>query len=118
MHNFETKYQAVIFGIMTNKDLSEDERSKIIADMMSEFKNTYPQLQDTATRQELSETELRLTKEIKEIDANLRKEIESVRLEIKDLDVKLEQNKTDILKWMFGMFVTFSGLFLAAAKYL
>ena len=64
MHNFDNKFQSLIYAVVTNKELSEDERSQIIADFFEEFKNTYPNLEHTATKQELSETELRLIQEI------------------------------------------------------
>ena len=151
MHNFDNKYQNIVYAVMTNKKLTDDERAKVIAEFIEEFKNSYPNLEHTATKQELTQTELKLTKDIegirleikevesnlqkemKEIESNLQKEIESVRLEIKEVDTNLKkeikeleinfarelsQNKTDILKWMFGMFVAFSGLFLTAFKFL
>jgi len=86
MHNFDVKYQSFIYAIMTNKELTDDERSKIIAEFMNDFSNKYPDLGDTATKKDLSETELRLIKEIKEVEINGQKEREEIKLAIKDLE--------------------------------
>ena len=112
-----------IKAILSNEKLTEEEKSELISDMMDEFKNNYPELQNHATKQDVSELELKLTKEIentrkeiKELDFKLTKEIDKVRLEIKELDVKLTKEikdvevrltkeiadvKTTTLKWTF-----------------
>ncbi|RUM56684.1 MAG: hypothetical protein DSY40_01905 [Nautilia sp.] len=91
MHNFDVKYQNFIYAIMTNKELTDDERSKIIAEFMNDFSNKYPDLGDTATKKDLNETELRLIKEIKEVELNGQKEVEKVRLEIKEVESNLQK---------------------------
>jgi len=143
MHNFDVKYQNFIYAIMTNKELTDDERSKIIAEFMNDFSNKYPDLGDTATKKDLNETELRLIKEIKEVELNGQKEIEKVRLEIKEVEsnlqkeiekvrldltkeidktnIKIETIKSDTLKWMFVMMVgqifAISGIIIAVFKF-
>jgi phenylalanyl-tRNA synthetase alpha subunit len=111
----------IIKAILTNNNLTEDEKSKIIGEFMDEFKNTYPNLEHHATKQDVSQTELKLTKEIadvrkeiKELDVKLTKEISDVRKEIKELDIKLTKEikeldvklgstKVEIIKWVAGM---------------
>jgi phenylalanyl-tRNA synthetase alpha subunit len=111
----------IIKAILTNNNLTEDEKSKIIGEFMDEFKNTYPNLEHHATKQDVSELELKLTKEIentrkeiKELDVKLTKEISDVRKEIKELDIKLTKEikeldvklgstKVEIIKWVAGM---------------
>ena len=78
---------------------NDEARSDAIVEAFSELEERFPGLKDTATRQHLSETELRLQKEIegvrleiKQVEGNLRKEIEQVRLEI-------EKNRPE-MKWI------------------
>jgi len=143
MHNFDVKYQNFVYAIMTNKELSDDERSKIIAEFMNDFNDKYPDLGDTATKKDLNETELRLIKEIKEIEINGQKEIEKIRLDMKEIEsnaqkereeirltltkeidktnIKIETIKSDTLKWMFVMMVgqifAISGIIVAIFKF-
>ena len=72
-------------------------RSKAIVEAFSELEERYPDLKETATKRDLSETELRLQKEIqatkleiKTVEANLQKEIEATRLEIKTVEANLQ----------------------------
>ena len=109
MYNFDNKFQSFVYAVVTNKELSEDERSKIIADFFEEFRESYPNLEHAVTKHELTESELRLTKEIKELDVKieetkteLTKEIRELDVkltrEIKELDVKIEQTKSELTK--------------------
>ena len=73
-------------------------RSKAIVEAFSELEERYPDLKETATKRDLSETELRLQKEIqatkleiKTVEANLQKEIEATRLEIKTVEANLQK---------------------------
>ncbi len=73
-------------------------RARIIAEAFETLEERYPRLSDVATRQDLSETELRLIKEIeqvrselKETELNLQKEIEQVRAEIKETELNLQK---------------------------
>jgi len=96
MHNFDVKYQNFVYAIMTNKELSDDERSKIIAEFMNDFNDKYPDLGDTATKKDLNETELRLIKEIKEIEINGQKEIEKIRLDMKEIESNAQKEREEI----------------------
>ena len=119
-----------VYQALTSKELSEEEKAKIIAEAIDSISKEFPNLKHVATQDDLKDTELRLTKEIesvkleiekvrreireidaesskeiKEIEAKLAKEIESVRLEIKELDIKLtkeiKDTKFSMLKWQF-----------------
>ncbi|HNF13138.1 MAG TPA: hypothetical protein PK453_05670 [Leptospiraceae bacterium] len=102
---------------------------------------------DPASKRDLSETELRLLKEIRELDVKLteipasskrdlsetelrlQKEIEGIRLEIKELDIRgreadsriiqtISDSKVEILKWVAGMLIANTGLIVALSKLL
>jgi len=75
---------------------SDDERAHLIADAFERFEEHYPNLQQVVTSAEARETELRLQKEIegvrleiKQVEGSLQKEIEGVRLEIKQVEGSL-----------------------------
>ncbi len=94
----------------------ERTRARLIAEAISEVDSHYPRLKEVATRHELKETELRLTreigqirleieqvradlsKEIEQVRADLSKEIEQVRAEVK---IGLAQVQSNLLKWSF-----------------
>ncbi len=85
----------------------ERTRARVIAEAFEVLESRYPHLPDLATRQnlsetelkllkeieqvraELKETELRLVKEIEQVRAELRLEIEQVRAELKETELKL-----------------------------
>jgi hypothetical protein len=78
-------------------------RARIIAEAFERMEERYPEVKDLATRTALSETELRLQKEIEgvrleteqvrkeiaEVEGRLRLEIEQVRKEIADMEGRL-----------------------------
>jgi len=98
MYNFDNKFQSFVYAVVTNKELSEDERSKIIADFFEEFRESYPNLEHAVTKHELTESELRLTKEIRELDVKIEQTKTELTKEIRELDVKIEQTKTELTK--------------------
>lgn len=71
-------------------------RARVIAEAFEHLEERYPQLKDVATQGQVRETELRLQKEIKEIEAKL----ETLRLEIKEVEARLtrdiEQTRREI----------------------
>ncbi len=80
----------------------ERTRARLIAEAISEVDSHYPRLKEVATRHELKETELRLTREIgqirleiEQVRADLSKEIEQVRA---DLSKEIEQVRADLSK--------------------
>ncbi|MDP3363839.1 MAG: hypothetical protein Q8S52_17155 [Methylobacter sp.] len=103
-----------------NEAPDDKARSKAIVEAFSELEERYPNLREVATRHNLSETELRLQKEIeqtrleiktveanlqleiktveanlqleiKTVEANLQKEIEKTRIEIKQIEVSFSK---------------------------
>ena len=118
----------IIKAILTNNTLSEDKKSEIIAEIMDEFQKTYPDLQYHATKADVKESELKLTKEIenvkleieevrketKEIEAKLSREIKELDMklskEIKEVELKLtkeiENAKFIMLKWQFVFWIS------------
>ena len=116
----------LIEAILTNATLSEEEKSKLIAEFIDNLQQTYPELKYHATKadvkeveKKLGETELKLTKEIedvrkeievvrkemKEVELKLSKEIEEVRKEIKEVELKLSKEikevKFTMIRWSF-----------------
>lgn len=87
--NTNTFVSLKILEALMQKDLTDEDKARIIAEGFAELEHRYPDLKHIATKQDLSETELKLTKEIKELDVRLSKEIGDTRKEIKELDVKL-----------------------------
>jgi septal ring factor EnvC (AmiA/AmiB activator) len=76
----------------------ETERARLIAHAFAELEQRYPQLDEIVTTRALSETELRLIKEIEQVRAELKetelklsKEIEQVRAELKETELKLSK---------------------------
>jgi len=110
--------QEMIKAIITNAKLSEEEKSKIIAEIIDEFDKNYPDLKYHATksdvkeselklikeieqiRKEIKEVEAKLQKEIKEVENNLQKEIKEVELrfskEIKEVELKLSKEIKEV----------------------
>ena len=79
-----------------NEAPDDKARSKAIVEAFSELEERYPNLR-VVTQHNLSETELRLQKEIeqtrleiKTVEASLQKEIEKTRIEIKTVEANLQ----------------------------
>jgi hypothetical protein len=122
---------------------NDDDKNRLIAEAFEELQSRYPDLEHVATKQNLSETELRLRKEIegtrletqgirleiKEVEANLRKDIEITRLEIKEVEANLQKDiraveanlqkdiravESGLVRWIVSSFLAiaigFSGL--------
>jgi Rps23 Pro-64 3,4-dihydroxylase Tpa1-like proline 4-hydroxylase len=116
-----------------------EEKARILAEAFEELEKRYPQILDMATKKDLTETELKLTKEIeeirlgveqvrkemKEVELRLQGEIEQVRKELKETELKLtkeieqvrreiSETKASLVKWMFlfwtGQIIAFAGL--------
>ncbi len=134
----------IIQAILTNPQLSDEEKSLLVEEFINEIKKEYPELKYHATKSDLKETELKLTKEIedvrkeikeielklskeiedvrkeiKEIELKLSKEIEDVRKEIKEIELKLskdiKETKFSMLKWQFIFWISQIGVILAIA---
>ena len=109
-----------------------EEKARILAEAFEELEKRYPQILDMVTKRDLTETELKLTKEIeqvrkemKEMELRLQGEIEQVRKEMKELELRLQkeieqvrreisETKASLVKWMFlfwtGQIIAFAGL--------
>ncbi|MDP2427026.1 MAG: hypothetical protein Q8M28_02715 [Methylobacter sp.] len=103
-----------------NEAPDDKARSKAIVEAFSELEERYPNLREVATRHNLSETELRLQKEIeqtrleiktveanlqleiKTVEANLQKEIEKTRIEIKQIEVSFSKTVHQQTLWVIG----------------
>lgn len=89
-------------------------RARIIAEAFEALEERYPRLPETATRTYLSETKLRLIKEIEQLKADVKLEIEQLRTEMKvgiervraDLRVELARGHANWLKWSFVFWLT------------
>jgi DNA anti-recombination protein RmuC len=86
---------------------NEEVRARVIAEAFEALDERYPHLRHMATRQDLSETELRLVKEIEQVRAELKetelrlvKEIEEVRAQTEqvraELTAKVEEVRADL----------------------
>ena len=92
-----------------NEASDDKARSKAIVEAFSELEERYPNLREVVTQRNLSETELRLQKEIektrleiKMVEANLQKEIEKTRLEIKQIEVNFSKAIHQQTLWVIG----------------
>ena len=86
----------IIQAILTNQSLTDDEKTLLIDEFINEIKKEYPDLKYHATKADVTDTQLKLTKEIKELDLKITKEISDTKKEIKDLDVKLTKEIKDL----------------------
>lgn len=89
------------------ESLGRDKAQAIVKDIGKLVDNAK---QELATRENLRESELKLTKEIEEI----RREIEIIRREMKEIELKLtkeiESVRSSIIKWVAGLMVAQTGV--------
>jgi len=99
----------IIQAIITNPTLNEEQKSLLVEEFIEEIKKEYPDLKNHATKNDVTNSELKLTKEIEQVRSELTKEIkrldvkiEQVRSEltkeIKELDAKIEQVRSELTK--------------------
>ena len=101
---FDRRHPGIsVYEALINKELSEEEKAKIIAEAIDTLSKEFPNLKDVATSKDLTETELRLTKEIeqtrkeiKEVELKLSKEIEQTRKEIKEIEANLQKEIKEV----------------------
>ena len=97
----------------------ERAKAKIIAQAFGQLEERYPSLKEVATQSQVRETELRLQKEIE----GVRKEVEGVRLEIKEVElrlqkdikgveVKIAETRSDLIRWVVGVGLLQSSLII------
>jgi len=89
--NQNTFLSLKILEALMQKDLTDEDRAKIIAEGFAEFENRYPNLQNVSTKTDLSETELRLIREIQDIKLDIKGLDNKTSKEIKELDNKLSK---------------------------
>jgi hypothetical protein len=79
-------------------------RARVIAEAIERLEERYPHLPDLVTQGHLRETELRLQKEIEQVRADLKLNLEQVRAELRETELRLQkeiaQLKVDLLKWL------------------
>ncbi len=117
-----------VYEALISKELSEEEKAKIIAEAIDTLSKEFPNLKDVATEKSLNEKSLQLQleientrKEIKEVELRLTQEIENTRKEIKEIDAKLtkeikevelrlsneiKESKFNMLKWQFVFWIS------------
>jgi hypothetical protein len=66
------------------------------------------------TKEDLAHTAQSLREDLTRVEQELRKEMVDLR---HDVDVRLVQNKVDVIKWFLGIFIVQSGLMLSALKF-
>ena len=107
----------IIKAILTNNTLSEDKKSEIIAEIIEEFQKTYPDLQHHATKADVKESELKLTKEIEETRKEIKEVETKLTKDMKELELKftkdIKEIKFSTLKWQFIFWITQMGAILA-----
>ena len=110
----------------------ERTRARLIAEALQALSERFPHLDHLATCQHLTETELKLLREIeqvrletehvraelKESELKLSKEIEQVRADLSkeieqvrsDLRVRIEQAKSETVRWVAGLWLAQTAL--------
>jgi len=77
---------------------NDEERAEVIAQAFDALEARFPQITDLATQGHVRETELRLQKEIKdvelqikEVEAQLQEQIKDVELQIREVEARLQK---------------------------
>ncbi|MBD3768429.1 MAG: hypothetical protein IE928_10910, partial [Gammaproteobacteria bacterium] len=85
-HYLDSKHLGIqVYDLLSRPDMNERERAKIIAEALETVQQNYPDLAYTATKRDLSETELRLMGEIEKTHER----IEVLRAEAKETELRL-----------------------------
>lgn len=114
---------------------NEEEKDRIIAEAFDALDDRYPHLGNIVTRTDLSETELRLQKEIAEtnqeiaktnqeiaktnqeiakVEASLKLDIADVKKDIADVKMDIADLKISSIKWLLGFILAQTGLLISA----
>ena len=86
---------------LNRENLSEKERDEVIVRAFEQFERDYGGSGDSATKRDLSETELRLIKEIESIQSDVsksRSDIAKLYVEVGKLQVEAAKSRQDIAK--------------------
>ncbi len=123
----------IIQAILTNQSLTDEEKTLLIDEFINEIKREYPDLKNHATKSDLTDLQLELTKEIeitrreiKDLDVKLSKDIKELDVkltkEISDTRKEIAISKAETIKWVAGMLfvqvIAITGVFFAALKLL
>ena len=87
-----THKKEIIEAILTNSALSTSKKSEVIAQFLEEFNENYPELKYHATKNDVNEVELKLTKEIELI----RQETNDIKKDIKIIEKEIQEIKKEI----------------------
>ena len=91
------------YAVKIYEAFKEDEiKAKLLAEFIELVEQTILNNQ-LATRQDVTISELKLTKEIEQVRADLSIEIEKIRT---DLTKEIHQSHANTLRWMIGLFFT------------
>lgn len=103
---------------------SQEEKDRIIAEAFEALEHRYPNLSEMVTRTQLSETELRLKKEIGKTNERITQtnehiaEIKSdLQKEIGKTNERIAETKVSLIKWVIGLMLGQTAILLAAANY-
>lgn len=92
-HLFDPKHLGIqVYDLLSRPGVDDRERAKIIAEALETVQQNYPDLGNTATKRDLSETELRLMAEIEKTRERIEKtneRIEVLRAETKETELRL-----------------------------
>jgi hypothetical protein len=110
-----------IFEALMEEDLTNKDRAKIIAEGFAQLESKYPDLKNVSTKTDLSETELRLMKEIeatrlqiKDMDIKFSKDMKEMEIklskDIAETRVEIKETKSDLLKWSFAFWISQIGV--------
>jgi hypothetical protein len=69
-------------------------RARVIAEAFERLEDRYPHLPELATQGHVRESELRLQKEIAQIQANLKLEIEHMRADLRTTEQRLQKKSS------------------------
>ena len=98
-HHFDPKHLGIqVYDLLSRPGMDDRERAKIIAEALETVQQNYPDLGYTATKRDLSETELRLLDKIE----MTRAEIENTKLQIKDVELRLSGEIKEIELRLIG----------------
>ncbi len=111
-HVFDPNHLGIqVYDLLSRPGVDDRERAKIIAEALETVQQNYPDLGNTATKRDLSETELRLMAEIektrldiKDVELRLTKEIESVRTDLTKEMGKQTMKTVTYLTVIMGLF--------------
>jgi len=104
-------------------------RARVIAEAFERLEERYPHLPELATQAHVRESELRLQKEIEQVRAELKLDIEHVRAQVEqvrgqieqvraDLKLDIARSRNDLLKWLVPMLLAQVGVIAALVKLL